>query len=172
MPTACLLALFVAASGLAAKRSYNETQVIHSSDYLYTKVIDGNTILFENLDHAHIVKLFGVHAPELNQACGSYADCGKDAKKHLDKLLHGVVHCTVVKVVAKDKTYLGRCTVEEGTHSHNVNKDMIRNGYANANLVQSEDYEKDMEYARKGRFGLYDRVTRAKNPSFKQFDEL
>ncbi len=126
------------------------------------KIIDGDTIYIEN----YKIRLEGIDAPEIKQKCKkpylqfsfivgltfnkSY-DCGIVSKKELkNKINNSIIKCTYS---SKDryKRYLATCY----TNKVNLNKWMVRKGYAVAYKRYSKKYLIDEKYAESNKLGLW-----------------
>ena len=125
----------------------NQSQIIISGK---AKVIDGDTIHIEN----NKIRLHGIDAPELNQNC-NYKNkdwaCGQKSKKFLIKLIDlDAVNCQVIGI-DKYKRYIGICYVKK----LNINKMLVKNGWAIAYRYYSKDYTDEEFIAKKMRMGIW-----------------
>ena len=115
------------------------------------KITDGDTIKIINKR----IRFYGIDTPEIKQICSKNSkeySCGKEAKDALEKKISGnKVVCKVQDRLDRYKRYIGVCFIGEV----NLNKWMVRNGYAVAYRRYSKDYIKDEEYAKKNKFGLW-----------------
>ena len=125
----------------------------------FPKVVDGDTIYIEN----YKIRLEGIDAPEMRQKCKkpflrimffnfqkNYY-CGQISKKQLNqKIGNKVVKCILL---GKDryKRYLAKCF--KGTI--NLNRWMVRNGYAIAYRKYSKIYIPDENFAKEEKLGLW-----------------
>lgn len=100
------------------------------------------------------IRLFGIDAPEFDQACtrsGQSWSCGKEAADQLSKLVTGrQVRCDPTGVDDFGRT-LARCSAG----SVDVNRTMVALGYAVAFRRYSSDYLSAEEAARNNRRGLW-----------------
>ena len=124
-----------------------------------SKVIDGDTIHINNFK----IRLEGIDAPEMRQKCKKpYLQimfftfqkdyyCGQVSKKKLiQKIGNKPVKCILL---GKDryKRYLAKCF--KGTV--NLNRWMVRNGYAIAYRKYSKKYVPDENFAKEEKLGLW-----------------
>ncbi len=125
----------------------------------FPKVVDGDTIYIEN----YKIRLEGIDAPEMRQKCKkpflrimffnfqkNYY-CGQISKKQLNqKIGNKVVKCILL---GKDryKRYLAKCF--KGTI--NLNRWMVRNGFAIAYRKYSKLYILDENLAKEEKLGLW-----------------
>tara|TARA_Y100001970_G_C14144637_1_gene809153 strand:+ start:543 stop:1043 length:501 start_codon:yes stop_codon:yes gene_type:complete len=126
------------------------------------KIIDGDTIYIEQ----YKIRLQGIDAPEIKQFCKKdylkisavigfnfkkdYA-CGLLSKKKLDqKIDNSKIKCISV---SKDryKRHLATCY----KNNIDLNKWMVRYGYAVAYLRYSKEYLNDEKYAKENKLGLW-----------------
>ena len=101
-----------------------------------TRLLDGDTIEISG----QVVRLHGIDAPESGQDCydGSNRayDCGKQAQKALQSLIRGAhVRCTGQELDRYDRL-IATCTVG----GRNLNREMVRQGWAVAFRRYSQDY--------------------------------
>ena len=117
----------------------------------FPSITDGDTIkIFDKR-----IRLHGIDAPEKKQLCiknfNKYS-CGKEATTALINKISGKkVMCMVQDNLDRYKRYIGVCFVE----GVNLNKWMVRNGYAVAYRRYSKDYIRDEDYAKKNKLGLW-----------------
>ena len=114
-------------------------------------ITDGDTIkIFKKK-----IRLHGIDAPEKKQICiknNLKYNCGKEATDALAKKIDGnPVICEVQNKLDRYKRYIGVCFIGET----NLNKWMVRNGYAVAYKKYSRDYIEDEDYAKKNKIGLW-----------------
>ena len=114
-------------------------------------ITDGDTIKIFNKR----IRLHGIDTPENKQICiknFKKYNCGEEATAALVKKINEEkVICKVQDKLDRYKRYIGVCFVGE----INVNKWMVRNGYAVAYRRYSKDYIEDENYARKSKLGLW-----------------
>jgi endonuclease YncB( thermonuclease family) len=117
----------------------------------FANITDGDTIKIYNKR----IRLHGIDTPEKKQICYKNSkeySCGEEASSALDKKIDGnQVVCKVQRRLDRYKRYIGVCFVGEV----NLNKWMVRNGYAVAYRRYSKDYIQDENYAKKNKFGLW-----------------
>ena len=127
------------------------------------KIIDGDTIHINNKK----IRLEGIDAPEIKQQCKkpflkisaiiSYQfnknySCGIMARiKLVEKINNSKVKCIVT---SKDryKRFIATCYKD----NINLNKWMVRNGYAVAYKRYSKEYVRDEEYAKENKLGVWE----------------
>ena len=114
-------------------------------------ITDGDTIKILNKR----IRLHGIDAPEKKQICvkdlKEYS-CGKESTAGLIKKIGKKnILCKVQKKLDKYKRYIGVCFAG----AENLNKWMVRNGYAVAFRRYSRDYIEDEVYAKKNKLGLW-----------------
>ena len=126
------------------------------------KVIDGDTIHIDS----YKIRLEGIDAPELKQYCkkpllkfsaflgftiNKDYPCGLTSKKKLiEKIKKSKIICNYN---SKDRyrRYIATCYLE----NLNLNKWMVRNGYAVAYLRYSKQYLTDENYAKLEKLGIW-----------------
>lgn len=117
----------------------------------FANITDGDTIKIYNKR----IRLHGIDTPEKKQICYKNSkeySCGEEASSALDKKIDGnQVVCKVQRRLDRYKRYIGVCFVGEV----NLNKWMVRNGYAVAYRRYSKDYIQDENYAKKNNLGLW-----------------
>jgi endonuclease YncB( thermonuclease family) len=113
-------------------------------------IVDGDTIRVGSIP----VRLYGIDAPEGRQSCErdskTYA-CGKQATRELANLIAGqTVQC---EIVGRDQyaRALGVCTVGETE----LNRTMVRDGWALAFVKYSDRYSADQAAAEAAKAGLW-----------------
>ena len=135
-------------------------QTIQASEIIgFPKVVDGDSIHIKS----YKIRLEGIDAPEMRQKCKKpYLQimfftfqkdyfCGQVSKKKLiQKIGNKPVKCILL---GKDryKRYLAKCF--KGTI--NLNKWMVRNGYAIAYRKYSKIYIPDENFAKEEKLGLW-----------------
>jgi endonuclease YncB( thermonuclease family) len=114
-------------------------------------IIDGDTIKIFNKR----IRFHGIDTPEKKQTCisNSYEySCGVKATNALKRKINGKsVTCKVHDKLDRYKRYVGVCFLE----TVDLNKWMVRNGYAVAYRRYSKDYIEDENYAKKKKIGLW-----------------
>ena len=135
-------------------------QTLQASEIIgFPKVVDGDTIHIKS----YKIRLEGIDAPEMRQKCKKpYLQimfftfqkdyyCGQISKKKLvRKTGNKPVKCILL---GRDiyKRYLGKCL--KGTI--NLNRWMVRNGYAIAYRKYSKIYVPDENFAKEEKLGLW-----------------
>jgi len=99
------------------------------------KVIDGDTIHIGN----NKIRLHGIDSPEIKQTCminDNFWNCGTESKKALKNIiLQNEVNCEIIDI-DRYKRFIGICFVND----KNINKYMVKNGWAIAYRYYSLDY--------------------------------
>ena len=123
------------------------------------KIVDGDTVYINN----YKIRLEGIDAPEMKQKCKKPFlqimffnfqkdyDCGLISKKKLiQKIGNKPVKCILL---GKDryKRYLAKCLKD----SLDLNRWMVRNGYAVAYRKYSKLYILDENFAKQEKLGLW-----------------
>ena len=135
-------------------------QKIYASEIVgFPKVVDGDTLHIES----YKIRLEGIDAPEMKQKCKKpYLQiiffnfqkdyyCGQVSKKKLvQKIAQHKIKCTLLD---KDryKRYLGKCFKGK----LNLNKWMVRNGYAVAYRKYSKRYILEENFAKEEKLGIW-----------------
>ena len=135
-------------------------QTIQASEIMgFPKVVDGDTIHIKS----YKIRLEGIDAPEMKQKCKRpYLQimfftfqkdyyCGQISKKKLvQKIGNKSVKCILL---GKDryKRYLGKCLKDK----INLNRWMVRNGYAIAYRKYSKLYVLDENFAKEEKLGMW-----------------
>ena len=137
--------------------------ILHAEEIKgYPKIIDGDTIKIQS----YKIRLEGIDAPEINQRCKrSYFKislfisvnfekeylCGKESKNKLEKKIANTL--VVCKSSAKDryKRHLATCFLGKT----NLNKWLVRNGYAVAYRRYSKLYIADERFAKENNVGIW-----------------
>jgi endonuclease YncB( thermonuclease family) len=113
-------------------------------------VVDGDTLRGADGD----IRLYGIDAPELFQTCegpkGNDYPCGRDAKRHLQRLTQG----QALTCVARDTDRFGRMVAVCSAGERDLNRQMVTDGWAVA-YPGRPDYVDDEEDARTARRGLW-----------------
>ena len=127
------------------------TKVTTSEIYGFPVITDGDTIKILN----NKIRLHGIDAPEKNQKCYKNKkkyNCGKVATKALIKKINkNAVKCLTQKNKDRYSRFIGICFVGQ----EDLNKWMVRNGYAVAYRRYSKDYILDEEFAKTNHLGLW-----------------
>ena len=126
--------------------------LVHSnSKQKKLRIVDGDTIYLGNVKY----RLHGIDAPETKQKCKRKNKdyyCGKEDTKFLKFLVkeEGRVICKK-KDVDRYKRIVAVCYY----NTQNLNKLMVRNGWAIAYRRYSKDYINDENYAKKNQLGIW-----------------
>jgi len=114
------------------------------------KIIDGDTIHIKS----NKIRLHGIDAPETKQTCKIDNQdwyCGKQSTKELKNLIKNQkVECNVNDVDRYNR-YVAICYVNE----ININKWMVKNGWAIAYRYYSKDYIVEEKYANDNKLGIW-----------------
>lgn len=116
-----------------------------------SKVIDGDTIelLAKENPYHHITKLkirlYGIDAPELKQAYG------KEAKEYLSALILKQEVSLIIENKDKYDRFVGTIFLK----GQDINKEMVKNGYAHAYESFSKKYLAEQADAKKFKLGLW-----------------
>jgi len=113
-------------------------------------VVDGDTLHIEK----NKIRLHGIDAPEIDQTCtinDKVWHCGLESISALKKLvLNNIISC-VVSDTDKYKRYIAECFI----NNKNINKSMVRNGWAIAYRYYSLDFVEDEKLAKKDKIGIW-----------------
>ena len=113
-------------------------------------VVDGDTLHIEK----NKIRLHGIDAPEIDQTCtikDKVWNCGIESSLALKKLiLDNNISC-VVSDIDKYNRYIAECFI----NNNNINKLMVRNGWAIAYRYYSLDFVEDEKLAKKDNNGLW-----------------
>tara|TARA_Y100001958_G_C20896462_1_gene320462 strand:+ start:26 stop:529 length:504 start_codon:yes stop_codon:yes gene_type:complete len=131
--------------------------------YGAAKVIDGDSVHINSKK----IRLEGIDAPEIKQKCKksflkisaivgfefkkSYS-CGVISKSKLFEKISGAKIKCISLSRDKYKRYLSTCY----KNKINLNKWMVRNGYAVAYKRYSKDYLRDENYAKENKLGIWE----------------
>ena len=114
------------------------------------KIIDGDTINI-NLNK---IRLHGIDAPETKQNCifqKKKWSCGKESTNELKKMIDNqMVKCNITDIDVYNR-YVAICS----TNEINLNKSMVKKGWAIAYRYYSSDYIVEEKYARKNKLGIW-----------------
>ena len=117
----------------------------------FANITDGDTVKILN----NRIRLHGIDAPERNQKCVKKLkeyNCGTVATNALiKKIKKRAVKCMIQGNKDRYNRFIGVCFIEQ----ENLNKWMVRNGYAVAYRRYSKDYILDEEFAKKNILGLF-----------------
>ena len=134
--------LYLFSTAMAANKEINGRAQVLSANLI---LIKGKTI-----------RLFGVHAPQLDQICkinGARMRCGVVAWAELIRIADGAyLSCDVEKTTDR-KTGVKVATCYSG--EHDIGEALVRTGYARALISQSDRYRVDQEDAKQSVRGLW-----------------
>ena len=114
------------------------------------RIVDGDTIHINKIKY----RLHGIDAPEIKQLCKikeKKYKCGIKSKEFLVSLIGS----KLVKCNYKDKDRYKRIVAECFVGRTNLNKELVRNGWALAYKDYSKDYVTDEEYAQENNLGMW-----------------
>ena len=114
------------------------------------RIVDGDTIHINKIKY----RLHGIDAPEIKQLCKikeKNYKCGVKSKEFLVSLIGS----KSVKCNHKDKDRYKRIVAECFAGETNLNKELVRNGWALAYRDYSKDYVIDEEYAQENNLGMW-----------------
>ena len=126
------------------------------------KIVDGDTVYINN----YKIRLEGIDAPEMKQKCKKeklkissiigytfYEDyyCGKHSKENLEAKVKGSNIKCIFFTKDRYKRYLAKCVKGK----INLNRWMVRNGYAVAYRRYSKEYIPDEDFAKENKLGLW-----------------
>ena len=136
--------------------------LIATEIYGVPKIIDGDTVHINNKK----IRLEGIDAPEIKQQCkkpflkistfigfkfNKNYSCGVTSKIELiNKIDNPKIKC-ISSSKDRYKRFIATCFKEK----INLNKWMVRNGFAVAYKRYSKDYVKDEEYAKENKLGMW-----------------
>ena len=116
----------------------------------FPKIIDGDTIHI----NSYKIRLEGIDAPEMKQKCMKDQKeyfCGKISKNRLQEKAGDIVIQCISSGKDRYKRYLATCFIGK----INLNKWMVKNGYAIAYRRYSKMYVDDEEFAKENTLGLW-----------------
>ena len=140
------------------------TNTVYGAEIFGTpKIIDGDTVHINTKK----IRLEGIDAPEIEQLCkkpflqvsaligfqfNKNYTCGVTSKTKLtNKIDNSKIKC-IFSSKDRYKRYLATCYKDKV----NLNKWMVRNGYAVAYKRYSKDYVRDEEYAKENKLGIWE----------------
>lgn len=115
-----------------------------------TRVVDGDTIHINKIKY----RLHGIDAPEIKQLCKinkTNYKCGVKSKEFLASLIGN----KSVKCNHKDIDRYKRIVAECFVGQTNLNKELVRNGWALAYRDYSNDYVEDEKFAKENKKGMW-----------------
>ena len=113
-------------------------------------IVDGDTIKINNFK----IRFFGIDAPEIKQICmlnNKEWECGKESKNFLINIIDNEnIRC---EILGKDmyRRFICECFIKD----KNINKLMVRNGWAIAYRRYSKKYISDEIYAKNKKNGVW-----------------
>ena len=114
------------------------------------KIVDGDTIHINKIKY----RLHGIDAPEMKQLCKvreKNYQCGVKSKEFLVSLIGN----QSVKCNQKDIDRYKRIVAECFVGQTNLNKELVKNGWALAYRDFSKDYITDEEFAQENKLGIW-----------------
>lgn len=118
------------------------------NSYLQTKVLrvlDGDTVEIKINNEIKKIRLFGIDAPEKDQPYGLMAR----------EFLNRIILDKEVNLSIKDEDKYGRILAIIYLNDKDINKIMVKNGFAWAYRYYSDLYIKEQDYAMEKRLGLW-----------------
>ena len=115
-----------------------------------TRIIDGDTIHINQTKY----RLYGIDAPEIKQLCNMKKknyNCGVKSKEFLVSLIGNQSVSCNQKDIDRYKRIVAECFIGQ----INLNKELVRNGWALAYRDYSKDYVADEEFAKKNNLGMW-----------------
>ncbi len=114
-------------------------------------VVDGDSLRFNGQD----IRLHGIDAPELNQKCLNSAAleyaCGRDAKSQLRTIIRG----RKVSCKKREIDRYGRQVANCQADSVDINREMVKLGWAVAYTKHSSLFLKEQRLARAAKRGIW-----------------
>lgn len=148
-----LIGLFITFGDISCYGNEPKNKIINN-EIISSKVfevIDGDTIK----NKVAKIRLYGFDAPELDQKCKDENkkswDCGRVSKAKLEKMIKGKLIKCKIKGHDKYKRKLGICYNGEDE----INRLMVKQGYAVSYPKYRGRYELDEEYAINNNIGIW-----------------
>ena len=114
------------------------------------KIIDGDTIYIERVKY----RLYGIDAPEINQKCEinkKKYKCGLKSKNYLESLIVGKkINCKQTDI-DRFKRIVAVCFADD----LNLNKEMVKSGWAVAYRYFTNDFVNDEIFAANNKLGMW-----------------
>ena len=114
------------------------------------RIVDGDTIHIDKIKY----RLHGIDAPEMRQLCkinGKSYQCGVKSKEFLLSLIGD----KQVRCVQKDIDRYKRIVAECFVNNININKALVKSGWALAYTDYSKDYVADEHFAQENALGMW-----------------
>ncbi len=114
------------------------------------RIVDGDTIHIDKIKY----RLHGIDAPEMKQLCKineKRYQCGVRSKEFLVSLIGD----KPVRCVHKDVDRYKRIVAECFVNNININKELVKNGWALAYRDYSNDYVNDENFAKENNLGMW-----------------
>ena len=114
------------------------------------RIVDGDTIHINKVKY----RLHGIDAPEIKQDCKVNErkyDCGVKSKNFLESLVENKEITCKRKNIDKYKRIIATCYTDE----LNINKEMVKSGWAIAYRYYSKKYVKEELFAQKNKLGMW-----------------
>ena len=126
------------------------------------RVVDGDTVHINEFK----IRLEGIDAPEIRQQCKKKKlkissiigytfyknyNCGEISKENLEAKVDG----SKIKCISSGKDRYERYLAKCFKNRTNLNRWMVRNGYAVAYRQYSNEYVSDEDFAKKNKLGLW-----------------
>jgi endonuclease YncB( thermonuclease family) len=138
--------VFVVVAGLA--REYLGFTKVDEGPY---RAKDGDSISYKGRD----IRLYGIDAPELRQHCddkeGASYDCGTKAREALRSLIRG----RTVSCRSRERDRYGRDVAVCSVAGVELNREMVKRGWAIAYRRISTRYVAEEDEARKAKRGIW-----------------
>ena len=126
---------------------------IYNVNFAYTnkvRIVDGDTIHINKVKY----RLHGIDAPEIKQDCqvnDRKYDCGVKSKNFLESLVENKEITCKQKNIDKYKRIIATCYTEK----LNLNKEMVKSGWAIAYKYYSKKYINDELFAQRNKLGMW-----------------
>ena len=114
------------------------------------RIVDGDTIHLNGTKY----RLYGIDAPEIKQLCKineKNYQCGVKSKEFLVSLIGNKKVICLHKDIDRYKRIVAECFV----NNINLNKELVKNGWALAYKEYSKDYVVDEEFAQENDLGIW-----------------
>jgi endonuclease YncB( thermonuclease family) len=115
------------------------------------RIIDGDTVIWNNKK----IRLKGIDAPDIKQICSDSRkkdiECGKIAKHKLEEIIGDNELKCYIETNARYIGDLGYCYTE----GININREMVKRGYAIAYSIDGKDYIDEEAEAKKLKLGFW-----------------